>query len=475
MTDWDMLVETFPNGRHNFPKFMPDRKEPRGPSRFTTTVQDGAGVARPVHLRGSRHAVDHRRAQPERLAVSQRPPERLPRHRVVLERHASRSSLYEPFTRRHARRGSGSSAARSVFDRIDLVSDGARSVVDGDGRSVENWPEQLYNVISQIDFRDAEEHLLPSPSLRPCRSGRFRRHVPAVQGRARAEGHVHQPGGRRERLAVPEPARATCCGCRIGSRSPTRPATCTAGTAQFDYRMAPIGKRAFRPMATWDVSTRTSTSRSLTDFLETRGLRLVGPRDRAGTRSSGRSASGPRSAAVERGHRAAARRRADDDAGDPGRPSRRRKFRCPRRRRPVQSAAAARLPADRGTASSTGSIPSGLRSARAGPRPPKTYVEFEGRTAFGQRSRIPFHVTSLDWQESDRVLAGIMTAFGSPTGAIPIGGHGEFDGVMLDAVHAAAHRGRSSTAIGMRAWNVVWGTGRADVVIENSYATSRTR
>jgi hypothetical protein len=33
---------------------------------------------------------------------------------------------------------------------------------------------------------------------------------------------------------------------------------------------------------------------------------------------------------------------------------------------------------------------------------PKTYVEFEGRTAYGDRSRIPFHVTSLDWQESDR-------------------------------------------------------------------------
>ena len=48
------------------------------------------------------------------------------------------------------------------------------------------------------------------------------------------------------------------------------------------------------------------------------------------------------------------------------------------------------------------------------------YVEFEGRTAYGKQSRIPFHVTSLDWQESDRVLAGIMTTFGSPTGAIPI-------------------------------------------------------
>jgi len=63
----------------------------------------------------------------------------------------------------------------------------------------------------------------------------------------------------------------------------------------------------------------------------------------------------------------------------------------------------------------------------------KTYVDFKGRTAWAQRSQIPFHVTSLDWQESDRVLAGIMTAFGAPTGAIDIGGRGEFDGVLYES------------------------------------------
>src|SRR5688572_26782730 len=32
MTDWTMTVETFPSGRHNFPRLRPERKEPRGPS-----------------------------------------------------------------------------------------------------------------------------------------------------------------------------------------------------------------------------------------------------------------------------------------------------------------------------------------------------------------------------------------------------------------------------------------------------------
>ena len=39
MTDWHMVVETFPNGRHNFPRVTPERKTPAGPSRFTTTVR----------------------------------------------------------------------------------------------------------------------------------------------------------------------------------------------------------------------------------------------------------------------------------------------------------------------------------------------------------------------------------------------------------------------------------------------------
>ncbi len=43
----------------------------------------------------------------------------------------------------------------------------------------------------------------------------------------------------------------------------------------------------------------------------------------------------------------------------------------------------------------------------------RTHVAFQGTTAWSDRSRIQFHVTSSDWQESDQVLAGIITDFGS--------------------------------------------------------------
>ena len=49
----------------------------------------------------------------------------------------------------------------------------------------------------------------------------------------------------------------------------------------------------------------------------------------------------------------------------------------------------------------------------------RTHVTFEGSTAWGDRSRLAFHVTSSDWQESDQLLAGIITDFGSPASAVP--------------------------------------------------------
>ena len=86
----------------------------------------------------------------------------------------------------------------------------------------------------------------------------------------------------------------------------------------------------------------------------------------------------------------------------------------------------------------------------------ETYVAFEGATAWGDRSKIPFRVTSTNWQESDRLLAGIMTAFGASTMAIPIDGVGRFDGVMLGAFSRPRIEGRF-VGDKLHAWGVTWG------------------
>src|SRR5262249_52442491 len=102
----------------------------------------------------------------------------------------------------------------------------------------------------------------------------------------------------------------------------------------------------------------------------------------------------------------------------------------------------------------------------------KTYVEFTGRTAWSERSMMPFHVTSVDWLESDRLLAGIMTALGSPTSAIDIGGRGEFDGTMYGAFGRPRIEGRFA-GDRMRAWDTNWGHATGDLVIENNYVDIR--
>ena len=101
---------------------------------------------------------------------------------------------------------------------------------------------------------------------------------------------------------------------------------------------------------------------------------------------------------------------------------------------------------------------------------PRTFVSFEGRTAYGERSTIPFHVTSADWQESDRVLAGIMTAFGSRHDGGRRRRQRRVRWRDADGLQAAAHR-RALPRRRMRAWDVTWGRASGDLVIEDSYVS----
>ena len=78
-------------------------------------------------------------------------------------------------------------------------------------------------------------------------------------------------------------------------------------------------------------------------------------------------------------------------------------------------------------------------------------------------------MTSTDLQESDRVLAGMMTAFGAPTNPITVGGSAEFSGVMTEALNRPRVEGHF-VAEDMRAFDVTWGDGEAGLVIQNSYA-----
>ena len=104
-----------------------------------------------------------------------------------------------------------------------------------------------------------------------------------------------------------------------------------------------------------------------------------------------------------------------------------------------------------------------------------THVTFDGRTRFGTEStefgtesRIPFRVASTDWQESDRLMSAVMTALGPPTEPFTVDGAGTFTGVMTGDLGAPRVEARF-VGEELRAWNVAWGRGAGQIVVEDSY------
>lgn len=462
MTDWRMLVEAFPNGRHSFPKVMPERRAPGRPSRFTTTVRSALASRGQFTYRD--HVTPWSTVAPN-LSITLYRSDVLGTYRgqAAFSDGTIKVQTYEPF-------GAGMRSrfkidgGKVVFDHIDLVSDGARSVVAGEV-NIARWPEQTYTVRSHIDFPTQKSIFFHRDRFTASGQGDFQGTFRLFKGGRELKGSFTSrlagvnawrfPKLRGDVLWLSDRLEITNASSEL-----------YGGAARFDYRMAPMGRRGVPTRATWEVEYRDVDLARLTDFLETQGLRL-----------SGRAA-GHNTLEWPLGKWADKRGRGHVDITAPPAVA-------PMTRTIDPGRLAEEIAAGPEVGPFNGRAPLGYLpldgrieyainpdSIILGPSAvatPKTYVEFQGSTAYGQRSDIPFHVTSLDWQESNRVLAGIMTAFGANTGAIRIGGHGEFDGVMRESFSRPRIEGRFSGER-LRAWNVVWGTARADLVIENSYA-----
>ena len=463
MTDWRMYIETFPDGTHNFPRFT--RPTPRNPSAWTTTLQY-------VHAsRGEFTFEDHGTpwsVVTRNLDVIVAKPNLEYRGQASFSNGTVAIQNYVPM-RADMNTTFRIVGGSVVLDRINLTTDGARSQLTGQVE-LTRWPEQLYHIQSKVDLPRMREIFFAGDKFTLTGesdfTGTFHLYRETVNGRSRTgrevKGTFHSAVAgvndyrfsdlRGSVVWLPESLEVT-----------EATAGLYGGIAKFTYRMAPLGQRDVRATARFDAEYANVDLTRFTNFLELQGIRLAG-------NASGRNLlEWPLGRFSE--HRGEGHIRTE-----PGIPTLAKELTAAQR---AEAEARSREPGEFSNGLPSAPVP--LRSELAyayGPEwvdiapsrlaTPETYVELEGRTAYGDRSSINFHVTSADWQESDRLFAGVLTAFGARTGVIPIGGHGTFDGVMLNNIRRPRIEGMFAGE-GMRAFDVVWGgiTGRAE--IENAY------
>jgi hypothetical protein len=474
MTDWEMLIENFPagakypTGRSSFPRVMGpprDPSKPKGPKRFTTTLSQVLATG------GNFTYVDH--GTPWSINA--------PNMRVQLYRRDARDDYggtasfdegtiriqtYESFSARMQSRFS-MKAPDLHFDRIDLLTDGAASVLEGD-LQLNNWPEQTYQIRSKID--------IPTQKNIFFNKERF-----TAAGNADFEGTFHLfKTGRELKGKWQTPVAQVKIGANewrfpnlrgdvlwLSDRLEVTNARSGlyGGKAEFDYRLLSLDRKSGPRRAVWNVKYHDVSLPELTDFMQLQGIRLAGRASGfnrlewplggwAQLRGAGEVNLLPPPGVAMMGRELTAEMVAAQAA-------------LPEQAGPFNPRAPLGYVPIAGRIDYT-LDPEWITLGKSWVATPKTYVEFDGQTAYYQRSRIPFHAASLDWQEADRVFAGILTTFGSSTSAVPVGGVGTFDGVMLGTFRDPRIEG-TFAGDNMRAWDVTWGRGSADVVIEDSY------
>lgn len=460
MTDWRMVVESFPDGRQTFPRVTGPPRPPRtGPRPVVTTLQ---------YVRAHRGEFDYRDhavpwgvvARNIDVTVSKLGDYR---GQARFDGGTVRIQDYVPMwaNMTSSFRIDGGTI---VLDRVDLDTDGARSAATG-VVDVAHWPEQTYQVRSRVQFPRMRELFFARDRFQLSGEGDFAGTFHLFKGGRELKGDFSSalagvndhrfPNLSGSLVWLPERFEVT----RASSAY-------LGGAMRFRYEMAPLGNRARPARARFDVEYDEVDLGAVTAFYETRGLQLAGrargrnemtwPLGRfAEAEGRGQMTATPPPGVVTQGQAL--------DAGASAEARRRSEVYGPfSPHTPV-------LPVGVSAEVAYAFDAEALRFEPSRVATEETFIAFEGATAWGERSRMPFHVTSRDWQESDRLLAGLMTTFGAPTRAIPVDGVGRFDGVMLGAFRRPRVEGRFSGEE-MRAWDVTWGQVTGQFVVENAYA-----
>jgi hypothetical protein len=465
MADWKMVVQSFANGRHNWPRLNGPPRAPSTRPRPVVTTMQFVRATRGEFVfddYGSRWAVVAPNLEVTVGKVADY------RGRARFTGGTIHFQDFQPMTA-DLSTNFRIEGGKIVLDRIDLTTDGAVSQLTGQVDTA-RWPEMFYQVRSNVQFPRMREIFFARDNFTLFGEGEFTGTFHLFKGGRELKGNFFS------RLAgindyrfgnlegaiewVPDRFEVTRASAEFHQ-----------GRARFAHLMAPLGNPNQKARATFKVEYEQINLTALSDFFGLRGIRLAG-------RATGRNVlEWPLGAFRDRtGHGTIAVTPA------PGPPLQTRDLSAAA---VAATEARARIPGPFDNQTPIDPVPlggaleyafdgDGVRLTSGELATADTFVTFNGATNWsGNESRLPFHVTSANWQESDRFLAGLMTAFGSSTHAVEMDGAGEFDGVLIGAFRRPRieghFKGRS-----MRAFGVTWGDAEGDVVIENSYANVAT-
>jgi hypothetical protein len=457
MTDWQMLVEKWQD-EHNFPKFTRDN-QPQGERRVTVTMKDLRA------RRGQFTYEDHETPWSiicRNLDIGMG---NLPRYHgtAIFSGGTVAIQNYVPMWANMKARFT-LDGPRIKLERVDLDSDGAKSVAQGEV-DLAHWPEQTFRVQSRVHFPRMRELFFKDETWNLTGDGDFAGTFHLFKGGRDLAGTFTSPLAGVNEYRFPSlygSLRWTPAAFEVWDAG----AKFFGGDARFAYSIKPLGAKV-RPLARFDATVDRMDLAALTDFEQLPGLRFAGTADWHNLlewplgqfsqhRGDGRVVVTPPAGMTEMTASLAAVPALDANRSPDGRGS------------PVLVPLARHLPIAGELAYRYGpddvTIDTGVFATE------RTHVTFQGTTAWGGRSRLRFHVTSSDWQESDQVLVGIMNDFGSHARAVPFGGRGEFDGIMTGAFRQPRVEG-TFTGDNVRAWDTTWGKADGRLVIENSYVT----
>ncbi|MGE3955867.1 MAG: translocation/assembly module TamB domain-containing protein [Vicinamibacterales bacterium] len=459
LTDWQMLVEKWP-GTDSFVRFRrSESNRPPGPRRFVTTVKR-------VHAyRGQFTYEDHETPwgiiapNIDITVTNSRGYNGDAAFKGGLVTIQDYVPMWADFNAHFFIDGS-----KLHMDRIEMVTDGAVSSATGD-LDMAQWPEMTYQVKSRVQFQRMRELFFKDEPWVLDGAGDFAGTFHLYKG-----GHDLTGDFTSEVAGLYDYRFPALYGSlhwnkkffkvmNAGSRF-------SGGNARFTFDIAPLSD-PIKPTGRFEASYTNLDLAELTDFYQFAGVRFGGratgrnllewPMGRfTEHRGGGEVTVTPPAGATTMVPSLDAVRAADPDHS--------RHEWGPFLPMPL----APHIPIAGHAAYDFGPDTVDLRDGRFATE--KTHVSFEGRTAWGDESDMRFHVTSADWQESDQVLAGILTDFGAKTGAVAFGGRGEFDGGLTGPFRNPRVEGLF-TGEDMRAWDTLWGDGSAHIVVENSYVT----